>query len=231
MLIELTIENFAIIDRLQVSFATGLNVITGETGAGKSILIGALDFLLGGKVFKDMIRSGENSAMVEASFDLAEKLLESGNFNGMNPFRKMKSKDNEVVLIRRELSRSGKSRAFINDQSCTLQHLREIGKLLVDIMGQHEHQSLLDPANHLAYLDVLGNLTEKTQLFSKKYRIREEKEKRLIQLRAENERSEERRRLLEFQIEEIDRATLVVGEEEDLFTLGKGPVKNLTGVG
>lgn len=209
MLIELTIENFAIIDRLQVRFAPGLNVITGETGTGKSILVGALDFLLGGKVFRDMIRSGEEQTTVEASFDLTGEIIEK-LFDGITP-----EKD-KFLLVRRKLFRSGKSAAYINNRSLPLRQLREIGKLLVDILGQHEHQSLLDPESHLPYLDALGNLTEKVVEFSEKYRTLEEKEKILNKLRIEKAQKEERRRLLEFQIGEIDKASLETGEEEDL---------------
>jgi DNA repair protein RecN (Recombination protein N) len=208
MLIELSIRNFAIIDHLQVRFTHGLNIITGETGAGKSILVTALDFLLGGKVFQDMIRSGENQAVVEASFNLTGRC----NFAKM----KLDIEDRESLLIRRELNRSGKSKAYINGQATTLQQIREVGRLLIDIMGQHEHQSLLDSANHLNYLDALGNLTKKTNEFLKKYRAWEEKEKRLKCLHAKNKQRNERKRLLEFQIEEIDNAGLMVGEEQDL---------------
>jgi DNA repair protein RecN (Recombination protein N) len=201
MLLELIIENFAIIDRLVVSFAPGLNIITGETGTGKSILVGALDFLLGGKVFKDMIRSGEEKATVEASF----------NTDHMR----------ETLLVKRELFRSGKTKASINNKNSTLQQLKETGKLLVDIMGQHDHQSLLDPANHLAYLDKLADLTVTVQKFSQKHHLREEKIKRMKQLRTEQEIKDERKRLLEFQIEEIDKANLKIGEEQDLIRESK----------
>jgi len=208
MLIDLTIKNFAIIDHLQVSFGSGLNIITGETGSGKSILVTALDFLLGGKVFKDMVRTGEKQAVVEASFDLPEKSsLALGESDIEN---------REALLIRRELNRSGKSKAYINGRSTTLQQIREVGSLLIDIMGQHEHQSLLDSSTHLTFLDSLGNLTAKTNTFLRKYQAWEEKEKRLKYLRTKNEQRNERKRLLEFQIEEIDNAALVVGEEQEL---------------
>lgn len=208
MLVELSIKNFAIIDYLQVSFASGLNIITGETGSGKSILVTALDFLLGGKVFNDMIRTGENQAAVEASFDLPEQ----------SPLMMMEqdTENREYFLIRRELNRSGKSKAYINGRGTTLQQIREVGRQLIDIMGQHEHQSLLDSANHLSYLDALGGLTAKTNEFLKTYRTWEEKEKRLKYLHAKNEQRDERKRLLEFQIEEIDKAALVVEEEQTL---------------
>ncbi len=201
MLLKLTIENFAIIDQLEVKFASGLNVITGETGTGKSILVGALDFLLGGKVVKDMIRSGEEKASVEASF----------NTDRMN----------RTLLIKRELFRSGKTKASIDNKNSTLQQLRVTGKLLVDIMGQHDHQSLLDEANHLGYLDALADLSAVVEKFSGKFRLREEKVKRIIRLRSEQEIRNERKRLLEFQIEEIDKANLTVGEDQDLIRESK----------
>lgn len=201
MLVNLTIENFAIIDQLEVSFTSGLNIITGETGTGKSILVGALDFLLGGKVFKDMIRSGEEKATVEASFN--------------------RDHPGETLLIKRELFRSGKTKASINNKSSTLQQLKETGKLLVDIMGQHDHQNLLNQANHLAYLDKLADLTICVEKFSQKFHLREEKIKRMRQLRSEQEIKDERKRLLEFQIGEIDRANLTVGEDQDLIKESK----------
>ncbi len=133
MLSELKIRNFAIIDQLHIEFGPGLNVLTGETGAGKSILVDAINLLQGSRASADMIRTGQEEASVEAFFDLEEG-------EAPEALTKFQVEASGGLLIRRLLQRSGKSRAFLNGNSITLHMLEEIGAELVNIYGQHEHQ-------------------------------------------------------------------------------------------
>ena len=138
MLRFLSIRNLAVIDRLELEFEPGLNVLTGETGAGKSILVGAVGLLVGGRASADLVRTGEEQATVEAVFEDAA---------------------GAELLVRREISaQSGRSRAFLNGSLATSAALREAAAPLVDLHGQHEHQLLLDPASHLDLLDAFGSL-------------------------------------------------------------------------
>lgn len=152
MLIELNIRDFAIIDELTVSFAEGFNVISGETGAGKSIIIGAVSLLLGDRASADMIRTGEDAAVVEALFDIREAPMVKGKLHesGLNA--------TDELLVRRIISRSGKNRVYINGALATLGALSAIGESLLNICGQHEHQMLLNVDHHLDILDGFGDL-------------------------------------------------------------------------
>jgi DNA repair protein RecN (Recombination protein N) len=137
MIKEIRIRNFAIIENLAVSFEKGLNVLTGETGAGKSIIIDALNLLLGGRADTDSIRSGETNAFVEAVFEVTDLktrdlILESG----------IEMEEGEL-LVKRQISNSGKNRCLLNDSSVTVSTLAKIGDRLVDLHGQHDHQALL----------------------------------------------------------------------------------------
>ena len=152
MLKELRIKNYAIIDELNIDFKAGLNILTGETGAGKSIIIESLGLILGERASDESIRSGEDSATVEAIYDISrvknikEKLSESG----------IEAENNELI-IRRQIARSGKNRSYINNSAVNLSLLKDVGDMLVDIHGQHEHQTLLHPENHSIVLDLFGN--------------------------------------------------------------------------
>ena len=138
MLKELRIKNLAIIDDLRVRFDKGLNVITGETGAGKSIIVDSLGLALGSRAQSDFIRSGEKEAVIQAYFEA----------DGMNEFPDIGIDLSEGIILRRSISATGKSRAYVNDIIVSLQGLAEIGRTLVDIHGQHEHQSLLSVDKH-----------------------------------------------------------------------------------
>jgi DNA repair protein RecN (Recombination protein N) len=213
MLTELLIRNLAIIDEVQVPFRQGFNVLTGETGAGKSIIIHALNFLVGGKSDVDLIRTGAETMLVEAVFDLSKcpqmkAVLEE---TGFEP-------DDETLILSRELSKTGKSRCRVNGRAATVAMLKQIGKALVDIHGQHEHQSLLEPANHLRFLDAFGSedLMALKERYTNLYRQLMQVERELTELqRSERERMQ-RLDLLRYQAEEIDRANLKEGEEEEL---------------
>src|SRR6187397_3018409 len=136
MLRLLRIRNLAVIESAEVEFEPGFNVLTGETGAGKSILVEAVGLLLGGRASGDLVRTGEDAAAIEAIF-------ESGG---------------EELLVRREITAQGRSRAFINGALATAGALKELSARLVELHGQHEHQTLLDPSTHLDVLDAFGEL-------------------------------------------------------------------------
>src|SRR5216684_7974898 len=138
MLRFLRIKRLAVIDALEVEFDSGFNVLTGETGAGKSILVEAVGLLLGGRASGDLVRTGEEAAAIEAIF-------ESGG---------------EELLVRREITAQGRSRAFINGALATAGALKDLSDRLVELHGQHEHQTLLDPSTHLGALDTFGGLDE-----------------------------------------------------------------------
>src|SRR5688500_13425049 len=139
MLRFLRIQHLAVIDRLELEFAPGLTVLTGETGAGKSILVGAVGLLVGGRASADLVRTGETQAIIEAIFD---------------------APGGDEVVVRREISAQGRSRALINDTLVTSAALRKTCGGLVDLHGQHEHQLLLDPAAHLDLLDAFAGFGE-----------------------------------------------------------------------
>ena len=136
MLRFLGVRRLAVIDQLEIELEPGLNILTGETGAGKTILVEAIDLLIGGRASADLVRTGEESATIQAVFERA---------------------DGREVIVRREISAQGRSRAFIDDALATSAALKEIGRELVDLHGQHEHQTLLDPAEHLTHLDTFLN--------------------------------------------------------------------------
>jgi DNA repair protein RecN (Recombination protein N) len=152
LLAELQISNFAIIDNLSVSLGPGLTVITGETGAGKSILVNAINLLLGSRGSADLIRSGSQEATVTALFNLLSEEDSAKNLKILNKFGSLE------VLVKRTLSTSGRNRVFINDQLTTVGLLTELCRGLVSISGQHEHQLFLEPEAHLETIDRFGGL-------------------------------------------------------------------------
>ncbi|KAB0669391.1 DNA repair protein RecN [Oryzomonas sagensis] len=210
MLTDLTIKNIAIIDTLHISFRQGLTVLTGETGAGKSIIIDAVGLIMGGRASADLIRSGADEAVVEALFDIsgqpevARKLRDSG-FDC----------DNEL-LVKRSISRAGKNRIFINASMATLALLTDIAPRLINIYGQHESQTLLRPENHLLLLDAYAGLTPQREEFARSFERFRALQERLATLDEEEREAERRLDLLSYQSDEIGRAELRAGEEEEL---------------
>lgn len=210
MLQEITVHNLAIIRQLEVSFGPGLNVVSGETGAGKSILVGAVNLILGSRASQDLIRSGAKEAMVEALFELPPDitlrayLQELGiDFDGH-------------LVIQRTISRTGRNRIFVNDQLVTLQQFQPLAAALASISGQHEHQTLLDPETHLGLLDAFGDLEglcqEVANLFRQWSRARDE----LRKLRASRQQRAEQLLWMQAQLQEIEAAGLKAGEQEAL---------------
>ena len=211
MLRSLSIRDYALIEALEVEFDSGLNIITGETGAGKSILVGALGLLLGERASTEAVRQGARKAVVEGVFDHADegRLPALLRANGVEP------NEGGVLIVRREVSATG-SRAFVNDTPATLDVLRDVAAHTIDLHGQHEHQSLLRTETHVELLDNFGGLGGLVETYRKRYgevaeliRERDALVKREAELRQQKE-------LVAFQIGEIDRAAPVLGEQEEL---------------
>jgi DNA repair protein RecN (Recombination protein N) len=211
MLRELRIKNFAVIETVTVAFQSGLNVLTGETGAGKSILVDALLLIRGARAQTDVIRADAETATVEAVFDVAGRrgvaaALEAAGLG----------QDDEHLVIRRELSRNGRHRAFVNDSPVTIGLLERLGDDLVEVHGQHEHQRLVEPASQLELLDRFAGAepaaAEVAQLFET-YRTGRDEVQRLRG--AERDRVQ-REDLLRFQLSELQAARIRPGEEEEL---------------
>ncbi len=206
MLKELRIKNLAIIDDLTIRFEAGLNVLTGETGAGKSIIVDALGLALGERAQTDMIKTGKEDASVEAFFEISDHPL----------LKEMGIISEDGIILRRNISAAGKSRAYINDTIVNIQSLSDIGRALVDMHGQHEHQSLLSADNQRTLLDFYGKLQDKRieveTLFHEVQSLRKE----LSELKTNIKERAHRTDLLSFQINEIDSASLKPGEKEAL---------------
>ncbi len=210
MLTNLYIKNFALIDELSIEFSEGLTIITGETGAGKSIFIGALNQVLGIRANSDLVRSGSNKAVVEA-------VLIPGNTEEFRTILEQADIDQEEeLLLRREISAKGQSRCFVNDTPCTLQVLRSIGNLLIDLHGQHEHQFLLQPDTHSAMLDGFGLLDNETETYRQIHSKLREKRKECDNLQVNAERLQEKRDLLEYQLKELESLNLRKGEQSGI---------------
>jgi DNA repair protein RecN (Recombination protein N) len=206
MLRELRIKNLAIVDDLKVRFEKGLNVITGETGAGKSIIVDSLGLALGSRAQSDLVRSGEKEAVVQAYFET----------QGMNEVPDIGIDLSEGLILRRYIASTGKSRAYANDIIVSLQSLAEIGRSIVDIHGQHEHQSLLSIEKHRRLLDSFGRLHEDRKEVESLYKELEALKKEAAELRQKIKERAHRLDLLRFQIHEIDSASLKAGEKEEL---------------
>jgi DNA repair protein RecN (Recombination protein N) len=210
MLVVLRIRNFAIIDVLELELGPGMNVITGETGAGKSIVIHALELLLGGKSSGDVVRTGEEAAEIEALFDIArapERMarLAAAGIDG-----------DEQLLLRRVIHASGRSRAYVNGAMATVKQLSEIAAGLADISSQHEHHSLVDPDRHLEYLDAFGGLDEARRQMADAYRAAADAQKDVAALTTVLDARAEREALLRFQLKEIEDLDPKQGELEAL---------------
>ena len=213
MLIELTIKNIALIESLRIEFAQGFNVLTGETGAGKSIVVDSINLALGGRADRDMIRTGADRGMVQALFDV------SGNPRAQAVLRELDIEGEDgMIAIRRELSRSGRNICRVCDVVVPLNTLKQLTATLMDIHGQHEHQALMNPARHLDFLDAFGgeehaaNRDRVARLYAERSHIAAQL-KRLMNDVSERERLVD---VLSFQVQEISAAKLKPGEEQKL---------------
>ena len=210
MLKFLSITNFAIAESLEIEFAPGLNLLTGETGAGKSILINAISAVVGGRISTEVVRTGAEKAVVSAVFDISalppvKHLLDSLGL----PVE-------EDLFIRREISVRGSSRAFVNNVPVPIGTLARIGQLLVDIHGQHEHQSLLRRETHRELLDAFGQHDALLQRVADAYKTMNAVQQQLEERKARQKELEEKQELFRFQLQEIERAELEPGELERL---------------
>lgn len=213
MLLELSIRNFAVIPSLTVSFDTGMNVLTGETGAGKSIIIDAVSLLIGGRASTDYVRHGQDKAEIEGLFDVANHL----HIPAMLAEQGIEL-DDETVILSRDISKQGKNTCRINGKLVTLSTLKEIGQFLVDIHGQHEHQSLLREEKHMALLDAYGKkqIEAHKQRFDQLFSECKQIDKQIKQLTDNEQQTAQRLDLLRFQWNEITQAQLQPGEDEQL---------------
>ncbi|HLC41552.1 MAG TPA: AAA family ATPase, partial [Methylomirabilota bacterium] len=211
MLRELRVRHFAIIEEATAPFGPGFNVLTGETGAGKSILIDALLLLLGGRAQTDLIQTGAETASVEARFELDPKsaaalLLEELGYRI----------EEDQIIVRRELSRTGRHRAFVNDSPATVGLLEKLGAMMVEIHGQHEHQQLLQAAKQMELLDRFANLTNGCEALGSKVRHWNALREELERLRRGERDHAQKEDLYRFQLQEIDSARLEPGEDDRL---------------
>jgi len=198
MLRFLAIQNLAVIEEVEIEFDARLSVLTGETGAGKSILVEAVGLLLGGRASPDLVRTGEECATVQAVFD---------------------AEDGSELLVRREVTAQGRSRAFVNGSLVTAAALRDLGARLVDLHGQHEHQALLDPETHLDLLDRFAGLEEERTLVAGAFTTLQAARSALERVRALSRERDSRLELIEFQLAELDRVQPREGEDDTLASL------------
>ncbi len=213
MIEKLYVNNFALIDELEVDFGEGLNVLSGETGAGKSIIIGSLNFVLGGKADRDIIKNGcdvtEASVLIYVDNDELKNELEKCDVT---------VDDDNYVLIKRTFNTNGKSYCKINGKTATVSMVREISSYLVDIHGQHDHQSLLNPKSHIVMLDRLcgasldGELAELKEIYSEYRQI----SRKLKEIDINDSEIQDKVELYRYQIDEIESADIKIGEDEEL---------------
>ena len=211
MLRELKIENLAIIDELDIEFEKGFIVLTGETGAGKSIILSGINLLIGEKASVDMIRDGEENLVAQGVFDIDEEQKKKLEAMGIDT-------DGDEIIIRRYYNRNGKARAFVNNVRITLADLKEIASTLVDIVGQHSHQMLLNRNNHIKLLDSFLSKEDKDikeKLLTLLSQHREIKSK-IEKIESDKKETLEKKEFYEYQLEEIEKLKLKDGEDEIL---------------
>jgi DNA repair protein RecN (Recombination protein N) len=210
MLKHLYIKNFTLIDELDISLYEGFSVITGETGAGKSIILGAIALLLGQRADSKTIKQGAEKCVIEAHFDLSRYNMQA--FFDENDIEY----DADDCIIRRELTAAGKSRAFINDTPVALSMLKELGDQLMDVHSQHQNLLLNKQDFQLEVVDIISDDAAQLAKYQQTYTAYQAAEKELAELQAAIERNRENRDFLQFQYEELENAHLVEGEQEEL---------------
>ena len=210
MLKELYIRNYALIDELTTGFSDNLTILSGETGAGKSIIVGALGLVLGDKARTSTIRSGADSCTVEGRFEIEKSHPVSRYLSSRG------IADEKSLVIRRVVTKSGSSKCFINGLQVSVHDLQELTSLLIDIHGQHQHQSLLSVRNHLILLDKYGKLEGDLGKYQQSYKKLGSLRERIVSLTMDEREKERRIDILRYSVEEIEKAELREGEEEDL---------------
>lgn len=211
MLLQINIQNFALIEKLTVTFEKGFNILSGETGAGKSILIDAINCVLGGKSSRGFIRTGTEKAFVEAVFTIENDKTEA-------VLNEMDVEHDDLVIISREMFKSGKSIAKVNGKSVLVSQLKDISVTLIDIHGQHENQNLLEVSNHIFYLDNFGeeNILWQIEKYSVLYKEIIDIDKKIKELKITDGENGKISDFLKYQINEIDKASLKIGEDDEL---------------
>lgn len=210
MISQLYIENIAVIEKTTVDFTEGFNVFTGETGAGKSILIDAINAVMGERFAKELIRNGETKASVTATFTNLSS-------EAKNALEDLGYDCEDELLIYRSIAVDGKNVCKINGRPATVSILREMSDFLVNIHGQHDNQALLVPSRHIGYIDAFGGVENLLMQYKAEYATYKKIKKQLDELSRDDSDKKRRAELLRFQIEEIDEAEIVVGEEDELF--------------
>lgn len=208
MLSLLHIENIALIESADISFDGGFNVLTGETGAGKSIVIDSISAVLGERTSRELIRTGAKSAVVHAVFtgSLPVHWLEDNGFPA----------DGEELMLQREIQGDGRNICRVNGRPLTVAQLRQLGRQLLNIHGQHDGQQLLDPECHLGYLDSFGKTGPLLEHYQQTYRSMAALRKQITGLEMDEAERSRRVDTLEYQIKELERADLRAGEDEEL---------------
>ena len=210
MLRQLYIRNFALIDELDMQFEPGFSVITGETGAGKSIILGAIGLLLGQRADSKTLKQGADRCVIEAHFDLSR--YDIGDFFEQNEIEP----DQADTIVRRELTAAGKSRAFINDTPVALGLLKELGDRLVDIHSQHQNLLLGKHDFQLSVVDLLADDAPQLALYRQHYDEYHELSREVAQQQEEIERNRQQADFLQFQFDELQAARLIDGEQAEL---------------
>lgn len=211
MLLQLNIMNFALIEKLSIDFSNGFNVLSGETGAGKSILIDAINFVLGGKFNKNLIRVGEDKTVVEAVFSIE-------NPKTREVLEELEIPDEGVVILTRESFSSGKTIAKVNNKTLLLSKVKQVSETIIDIHGQHENQNLLDSTKHINYVDSFGQdmIMDKLSEYEKHYEKYLEIDRKIFSLQGNEGEREKKIDFLRFQIDEINAIKPKKGEDEEL---------------
>lgn len=217
MLTHLSIRNYTLVDSLELDIAAGMTAITGETGAGKSIVLGALGQTLGDRTDGDRVRTGASRADIHASFHLGQ-LPHAQQWLQEHDLHQPDAEDQEQVILRRIFSRDNRTRGYINGTPVTLAQLRHFGEMLIDIHSQHEHQSLLKKVTHRRLLDEYAQATQQTRDVAKAYQAWHQQAEKLADLRANADEVSARYQLLHYQVEELQQLELESNELDALET-------------
>lgn len=209
MLNQLSVRNVAVIDKLDINLHDGVSVLTGETGAGKSIIIDSINMILGDRANKELVRYGTDKAVVQAVFDAPKSVINILEENDIDV-------EDETVIITRQVTKEGKSVARINGMVVTLNILREISDRLINIHGQHDNQALLTPIRHITFLDAYADNEEYINRYKGILSKKREIEKKISSLEMDEQEKMQRIDLLEYQVKEIKKASLEKDEEDDL---------------
>ncbi len=212
MLHTLYIKDFALVDELRVFFSEGLNIITGETGAGKSILVNAIAQLCGERSNADLVRSGASRAVIEAHFGIEPRDEVKQIIKRLD----LEFEDFSEIIIRKEIIAGGRSRVFVNDSPVTLNYLSQFSPYLLDLHGQHQHQRLLHPENHISYLDAFGDYSTDLENFQVLLTEYKEQLTHLDQLKTKQLESFQKRDMYKYQHQELSKAELQEDELDKL---------------